>query len=139
MELKIKVTTGFRDDQYVIIDAQEAHKAYYLFTHPEERAIFANGVALIGKNIQSIDPAWNEIMGWNPTYKLTSDEWNEIRRKGVDVKMKNVLRIAKDVSYLMEGDMSISRKTLSEAKLLLPETKQISEGVKALSEKVSMG
>lgn len=138
MEYKIKIVTGFRDDQYVVIDAQEAHKAYYLFTHPEERAVFSNGVALIGKNIHSIEPAWNEIMGWNPTYKLTSDEWNDIRSSGVDEKMKRILKVAKDVSYLIEENPSLAMKELNEAKLALPEDKEFSNGTKMLADKLKM-
>lgn len=117
--LKIKLITGFRDDQYTIIDAEESHKAYYLFTHPEERAVFSNGVAVVGKNIQEIVPAWNETMGWNPTHKLDGYDWEEIREKGVDSKLRNVLSEAKEISYLMENNKSLSNKKLSEAKLLL--------------------
>ena len=43
-DLKIKIITGFRKDQYYTIDAEEAHKAYYLFLNPEERGVFNNGV-----------------------------------------------------------------------------------------------
>jgi len=113
--LKIKIVTGFRDDQFMIINAEEAHKAYYLFLHPEERAIFSNGVALIGKNINEIVPAWNETMGWNPTHKLDGYDWEEIRSKGIDRKLTNILSEAKQVSYLMEGDKSLGGKNLSEA------------------------
>ena len=117
MKNLIKIVTGFRDDQFMIIDGEEAHKAYYLFTHPEERAVFSNGVALIGKNIQEIVPAWNEIMGWNPNHKLDGDDWNEIRSKGIDNKFRNLLQSAKEVSYLMKGDISLGNKKLSEIEI----------------------
>lgn len=117
--LKIKLVTGFRNDQFTIIDSEEAHKAYYLFTHPEERAIFSNGVAVIGKNIQEIVPAYNETMGWNPTHKLDDYDWEELRGTGVENKLRNVLSEAKQISYLMESNISLSNKKLSEAKLLL--------------------
>ena len=116
-----KIITGFREDQYFIIDSEELHKAYYLFLHPEERAIFSNGVALIGKNIQGIEPAYNETMGWNPSHQLDDDDWNELRAKGIDVKMRNILKEAKKVSYLVEKNPQILNKPLSEAKQLLLE------------------
>ena len=73
-DLKIKIITGFRKDQYYTIDAEEAHKAYYLFLNPEERGVFNNGVAMIGKNVQGIEPDYHATMGWNSTHTLDSDD-----------------------------------------------------------------
>lgn len=120
--LKIKIKTGFNDNQFMIIDSEEAHKAYYLFLHPEERAIFSNGVALIGKNIQEINPAWNETMGWNPSHKLDDDDWADIRKQGVDLKLRNLLQEAKTISYMMEENASLGNIKLSEARLNLKES-----------------
>jgi hypothetical protein len=116
--MKIKIVTGFRDDQYMVIDSEEAHKAYYLFLHPEERAVFSNGVALVGKNIQEIVPAWNETMGWKPTHKLDDYDWEEINSKGLQNKMRSLLQEAKQVSYLMESNKDLGTKKLSDAKKL---------------------
>src|SRR3990167_10820229 len=115
----IKIITGFRDEQYYVIEDYEAHKAYYLFNHPESRTIFENGVALIGKNIQGIEPAWNETMGWNQTHKLDSDDWNEIKQKGVDTKLRNLLEEAKQVALLAEKNPQVLNQPLEEAKQLL--------------------
>jgi hypothetical protein len=117
--MKIKIISGFRDNQYYIIDANEAHKAYYLFNNPEARTTFSNGVALIGKNIQGIEPAYNETMGWNPTHKLDDYDWNELRAKGVDVKLRNILAEGKRIAYLAVENPQMLNKTLSEATLLL--------------------
>jgi hypothetical protein len=133
--MKLKIITGFRDDQFMIISGEEAHKAYYLFLHPDERAVFANGVALIGKNIQEIVPAYNEIMGWNPTHKLDGDDWNDIRSKGIDKAANLVLSEAKEVAYLMEKNPSLGMKKLSEAKLILGSNN--SDMIKQLAEKLS--
>jgi len=114
----IKIRTGFRDDQYFIIEDEEVHKAYYLFNNPEARTVFNNGVALIGKNIQGIEPAYNEIMGWNPTHKLDDDDWNEIRGRNVDRKMRDILEEAKHIAYLSEKNPKFLNKPMEETKQL---------------------
>lgn len=96
--LKIKIIVGYRKDQSYTIDADEAHKAYYLFLHPEERGIFNNGVAIIGKNITGIEPDYNATMGWNPSYTPEGVDWTEIREKKIDNKIRDVLYIAKQVA-----------------------------------------
>ena len=132
--LKIKIITGFREEQYYVIDGNEAHKAYYLFMNPEERGVFKNGVALIGKNIQGIEPAWNETMGWNPTHNLDDDDWNEIHTKGIKPKMRELLSEAKRVMPLIEKNKALLQINLSEIIKELPQPKFIQE-VKSLSDK----
>lgn len=110
----IKVIVGYREDQYYLINETEAHKAYYLFTHPEDRSVFEGGIALVGKNIQGIEPAYNETMGWNPTHKLGDDDWNEIRTRGVDKRLREVLKKAKEVSELAEDNPKLLDMALDE-------------------------
>lgn len=130
MNYKIKIVTGFREDQYEIIDIEESHKAYYLFLHPDERAVFENGLALIGKNIQEIRPAYNETMGWNPTHKLDDADYNELREKGVDIKIRDLLQEAKILSKYMEQNKSLGLKTLSEAREMpLLENKKVGKSI----------
>ena len=114
----IKIITGFRENQYYVIEDYEAHKAYYLFLNPEARTTFSNGVALIGKNIQGIEPAYNETMGWNPTHELDDDDWNDIRAKGVDVKLRDMLAEGKKISYLIEKNPQYLKMKLDEIKQL---------------------
>ena len=132
--LKIKVIIGFREDQYYVIDGNEAHKVYYLFMHPEERGVFKNGVALIGKNIQGIEPAWNETMGWNPTHKLDDDDWNDIHTKDIKVKMRELLSEAKRVMPLIERNPALLQINLKEIVKELPQPK-FTEEVKKLANK----
>lgn len=129
MKYYIKVITGFREDQFVTIPMQEAHKAYYLFNHPEERGVFENGVALIGRNIQEIRPDYNATLGYNPTYQLSGDDWNQFRNKGIDSKMNSLLQVARDVSLLIESKPYLIReklesviKTTQDGKYLLNDT-----------------
>lgn len=103
--MKIKIITGYRNDQYHIIEANEAHKAFYLFLHPESRGVFSNGVAIRGVDIKEIKPAWNESMGWNPTHVLDEDDWNEIHQSGVSRKLQHkILPAAKEVAALMSPE-----------------------------------
>lgn len=135
--MKIKITTGFNADEKFIIDSDEAHKAYYLFNNPELRGTFSNGVALIGRDIRSIQPAWNEIMGWNPTHKIDEYDWNEIRSKGIDNKVNKVLELAQDTARLAQGNVKILELPLSEIKQLPQNNKklELNENVKSLADK----
>lgn len=96
--MKIKLIVGFRRDQEHSVDASEAHKAYYLFLHPDARGIFSNGLAIQGSQIQEIVPDYQGSMGWNPTFPLDSDSWNEIRDKGIDRKIQKMMGMAKEVA-----------------------------------------
>ncbi len=113
--MKIKITTGFSADQKFTVEGDEAHKAYYLFNNPEKRGTFNNGVALVGRDIRSIQTDYNAEMGWNPTHQLDDYDWEEIRAKGIDVKFRNLLAEAKSLSYLAEKNPEILNKALSAA------------------------
>lgn len=115
----IKVITGFREDQQISIPMQEAHKAYYLFKHPEARGVFNNGVALIGKNIQEIKPDWNKTMGWTDTHELDSYDFLELRNKGVEEKMRELIVKAKDVAMLGEEKKELLQEKLQDCMDLL--------------------
>lgn len=115
MKLKAKIITGFRKDQEHTIEADEVHKAYYLFLHPDERGIFNNGLAIKGSDIQSIVPDYNATMGWNKSHILDDDDWNEINRLGVDRKMRDLLCESKELAQLQPQE---AKKLLEEKKLL---------------------
>lgn len=114
-DLKIKIITGFRKDQQYSISADEAHKAYYLFLHPEERGIFDNGIALKGSSIDAIEPDYHGSMGWNPDHKLDDDDWNQIRLKGMDRKLRDVLFLGKTTARVSPERINVP---LSEIKML---------------------
>ena len=135
--LKIKVITGFREDQYYVIDGNEAHKAYYLFMNPEERGVFKNGVAVLGKNIQGIEPAWNETMGWNPTHKLDDDDWNEIHNTNIKAQMRELLIDAKKVMPLIHKNPALLQINLSQIIKEIPQTK-FTENINILANKLNI-
>lgn len=115
--MNIKLIVGFRRDQEHSIPADEAHKAYYLFLHPEARSVFSNGLAIKGDQIQEIVPDYQGTMGWNPSHTLDSDDWNEIRNKGIDTKLRNALQMAKTIAYAIEpADLGKSMTQLAQQK-----------------------
>jgi hypothetical protein len=97
MKYSVKLIVGFRRDQEHSIPAVEAHKAYYLFTHPDERGIFSNGLAIKGDQIQEIVPDYHNTVGWNASHQLNDDDWNELRGKGIMQKMQFIMSNAKEI------------------------------------------
>lgn len=114
-KLFVKITIGYGADEKFTIDMEEAHKAYFLFNNPDKRGIFSNGVAMVGKNIHSIQPDYHATMGWNPTHKINGDDWNQMKSLGIDEEMKNFLSGAKDVARLAEKDIKLLEKPVSQA------------------------
>lgn len=142
--MKVKIKTGYRQDQFLTIDADEAHKAYFLFLNPEARTVFRNGVALIGKDIRGIVPDYHATMGWNPTHQLTSDDYNEMRSKGTDVLLTRALESAKEYAEMIqrENRLELLSKPMDESTLLMPpkekELPGFSEAVAKLSDNFSI-
>lgn len=124
MKYQVKLITGFRRDQEHSIDAEEAHKAYYLFNHPEERGTFDNGFAIKGDQIQEIVPDYQGTMGWNATHMLDSDDWNELNGNGVSRKMRELMGAAQEISK--RGDTTDFGVPLS--KLLEEKYPQLGKG-----------
>ena len=117
MKYCIKIITGFRRDQEYSIDANEAHKAYYLFDHPDTRTTFSNGLAIKGDQIQEIVPDYQATMGWNPTHVLDSDDHNELAKKGVDRKMQEIMGAARYIAQKGEpADLNLSLSELMKNK-----------------------
>lgn len=130
---KVKIITGFRKDQSFTIDAEEAHKAYYLFLNPDKRGVFANGVALRGQDIQSIEPDYNATMGWNPAHVLDAYDYNEIQGLAVDRKIRRLLIAAREVATT--GAPELMMRPLSE---VMPKTLPTQQGTKELAGKMTI-
>ncbi len=125
----IKLITGFRDDQYISVPMQEAHKAYYLFDNPEQRGKFDNGLALVGSAIKEIHPDWNATMGWNPDHKITADDYNEINRAGANEKMNTLLQKARQSVELVSKNPELLKLPLKEVIPLLSDDKNLLDGL----------
>lgn len=117
----LKLITGFRDDQFVSVPMQEAHKAYFLFRNPEQRGVFENGVALVGSSIKEIHPDYNATMGWNPDHKLNADDYNEINSNGIGQKMSLLIEKAKEISDIVIEKPELLRIKLGEILKNLPQ------------------
>jgi len=111
--MKIKLITGYRRDQTYSVDAEEAHKAYFLFNNPNARTVFKDGLALKGSEIEIIEPDYQGTMGWNPTHVLDADDMNEIRSEGIDRALRRIMSVASDLAKIASPeDLQL---TLSEA------------------------
>lgn len=136
--MKLKLITGFGQDEKCSIDVSEAHKAYYLYNNPEKRGVFDNGLAIEGRDIKRIIPDWNGTMGWNNTHKLDDDDWNDIRGKKMDMRMNDTLYLANKVAKLAEHNPILLEMELEEAQQSLPESKEyqaLNEETKKLADK----
>lgn len=111
--MKIKIICGYRKDQEHTIDINEAHKAYHLFYNPEKRAIFSNGLAIRGEQIQSILPDYVATMEWNEGHVLDVDDYNELEEKGITRKLRNAMSFASNVAKLgNEQDLALPLREL---------------------------
>lgn len=107
----IKVV-GFRNDQDVSIPLQEAHKVYYLFNNREKQGVFDGGIAIVGSSIQIIKPDYNKTMGWNENHNINNEDWNELRREGIEEKMMLLMEKAKEIAKMIPTRPEFAHMTL---------------------------
>ena len=62
-KLKFRVVYGYNAGQHVTVRKKDLPKLY---------------VMLRGEDIQRIEPDWNATMDWNATYRLMSDDFDQI-------------------------------------------------------------
>ncbi len=102
MDLKFKILQGYEHERDIPINADELERAYGLFMLGG-RWIFSGG-PVDGKNIQTVVPDYQRIMGWNEEHKLGPDDYNELAEKGVDRKAQQMLNAAQEkVRYLISS------------------------------------
>ena len=95
--LYYKVFKGYTE--YVPIDETELEKALAAFKFGTA-VIFNSGAV---EKIEAIIPDLNRSMGWNPSYKLGDDDWNDIRNKGIERKCAELHQKTKEkIEYLIE-------------------------------------
>lgn len=97
MNLYYKILCGYNTEQSVQITPEELEKAYGIFLLGG-RSIFSGG-AVDGRYIHTIVPDWHRMMGWTPEHRLGTDDWHELRLKGLD-------RAARDLQHNMHVRVS---------------------------------
>lgn len=71
-----KIVWGYDAEDMVQIDETELAKAMQCFITKKD-GIFKNG-PMKGDRIITIQPDYHRVMGWNPGYKLTAEDYGEI-------------------------------------------------------------
>ena len=115
----LKVVCGFRKDQEFQVNANEAHKVYYVFINPEKKMIFSDGLALKGSDIQRIEPDYHSTMGWSPSHNLDSADHLELEQLGIKRKLQNIMAGAKEVARA--GNVEDLQKPLIDLKDQFPQ------------------
>lgn len=80
-KLYYKVIWGFDDERTIQIDEDSLKKA--VFAMISQKKVQFGDTIIDGKYIIAIKEDWNRAMGFNPTYELNNDDWNEIRKLGI--------------------------------------------------------
>jgi len=112
MEKTFKIVTGFGDKDYFRIEKKELARAYHCFL-TDGQMITEEGIALRGRNIMRIEPNWNEVMGYNRDYKLTSEDYieiGEVRQTYSKAIMSKARDIAREV--IENGNQKLLKQEL---------------------------
>ena len=91
MKKSFKIQIGY--DKYIGISKKDLPNAYYSFIN-ETKMITSDGIAIRGKDIISIEPDWNNILGYNTGYKINE---REIENKYIE-KAREIMLKAKNVA-----------------------------------------
>jgi len=107
-KFKVKIVCGHRKDQEFTIDANETHRAYFLFNNPQKRGTFDSGLSVLGADIRRIEPGYHATMGWNPEHLLNGEDYRELEQTGTAAKLKMILENAKEIaSYCQSEDLKL--------------------------------
>lgn len=132
---KFKVVFGYDAEDYITIDETELERATYAHMTGKNVA-FSNG-SVSGSRIVAIQPDFHSTMGWNRGYQLGVDDFTELREKGVDIKLNNMLASKKErVQYLIEtGQPELIGKNVSIPEMEGKSDIQIKHLTQALTDK----
>jgi hypothetical protein len=132
MYYKLKI--GYGLEEYIQITRDELEKATYCFLTKKD-SVYSGG-ACKGSEILAIQPDFHRVMNWNRGWKLTGDDYDELRQKGIDRKMNKELEDTKiKIQYLIET----RQENLIGKNIQTPElekTKELPDDLKRLSESV---
>lgn len=106
-DLYFKVIWGFDDERVTDITQDELAKALYAMSTKSK--VYIGDVLLDGKYIIAIKENYQKYMGWNTTHQLDSDDWCELRDKGIDKLFAGKLYEAKIEVQNMIANRDISK------------------------------
>lgn len=133
-----KIIHGYNETDYIGITENELPKAIWLFKQGTNRAVFENG-AVRGQDIMRIVPDWHASQGWNKSWKMTPDDFADI--KHLEAPYKKAYTEANHIAdyAIAENKLNILSLPFEEALKIAPqENKQLSEGSKLLADKFKM-
>ena len=134
-----KIIHGYNEADYIPINENELPKALVLFKEPNNRAVFENG-AIRGQDIMRIVPDWHTDQGWNKGWKMTPDDYADI--KHLEPEYKKTYAHAELIANtaIKTGNRDILNKPLAEALALTPkqEVDEITAGTAMLTGKMKM-
>ena len=116
-----KVTHGYGTEDVIYIDSQQdLERAIYAFVTGKSARIGGNFIK--GSEIKHIKEDWNRTMGYAKGYRLQGEDWDEIRRKGVETLYKGyIAEISDEVERLTKGGQIA---LIGQNREELPETKK---------------
>ena len=117
-----RVKYGYGKDEFYSVDENEVGKAIRAQLSPDGVAIFNEGTVR-GSSIIIIKPDYNRLMGYNRQYELVDEDYQEIGQK----------RIKEHELFYENTKLALEGKTTQER------PKEISDGVKQLADKMSVG
>ena len=136
---KYKIVYGFNEADYLPIDQDELHKAF-LIAMEGGKAVFKNGFFQNrGNDIMRIVPDWHAVRGWNRGYKMTTDDFEDVRP--LEESYRKTLNNGKMLAeYIVREDKrELLQKPASEAFKEIKQIAQPSKEAKLLADKMKIG
>lgn len=133
-----KIIYGYNETDYISVSENELPKAIWLFKQGSNRAVFEEG-AVRGQDIMRIVPDWHSSQGWNKGWKMTADDFADVRH--LENPYKETYSEANLIAdfAIKSNNTDILNLPLEEAITFLPEeNKELTEGTKMLADKLKM-
>jgi hypothetical protein len=130
--LYFKVFKDFTN--FIPINETELEKALAAFKFGTA-AMFNFGAV---ERVEAVIPDYSRTMGWNPSHKLNDDDWNEMRKVGIEKKVQKYIA---DVKEKIEYLIATNQRNLigQNTNIVLPgRTKEMTYVTATLAEKLKV-
>jgi len=134
-KLYFKAIYGFDAEDYIPVEEDELEKAIY--AHMTGSKTILKGGSMSGDKIHHVVEDAHRTMGWNRGYKLGSDDYAELREKGIDTKLQKTIGKTKErIAFLVANKrQSEIGKNVPIPELDTKHPDDIDDGVKMLANK----